>query len=60
VVVVVPELASAPSLPAGSGHPNQDLPPASYRTTTYNSLRASIERHSRKFNAMKSGSSSGA
>ncbi|KAL5219004.1 hypothetical protein ABZP36_019688 [Zizania latifolia] len=31
-----------------------------YRTTTYNSLRATIERHSRKLDAMKSGSSSGA
>ena len=29
-----------------------------YRTATYNSLRASIERHSRKLDAMKSGSSS--
>ncbi|CAN6281611.1 unnamed protein product [Urochloa humidicola] len=27
-----------------------------YRTATYNSLRASIERHSRKLDAMKSGS----
>ncbi|KAG8097983.1 hypothetical protein GUJ93_ZPchr0013g35768 [Zizania palustris] len=31
-----------------------------YRTTTYNSLRATIERHSRKLDAMKSGLSSGA
>ncbi|GJN23496.1 hypothetical protein PR202_gb11147 [Eleusine coracana subsp. coracana] len=29
-----------------------------YRTATYNSLRASIERHSRKLDAMKSGGSS--
>ncbi|AQK63341.1 fb27 [Zea mays] len=29
-----------------------------YRTATYNSLRASIERHSRKLDAMKSGSTS--
>jgi calcium load-activated calcium channel len=29
-----------------------------YRTATYNSLRASIERHSRKLDAMKSGASS--
>ncbi|XP_062212236.1 uncharacterized protein LOC133913186 [Phragmites australis] len=29
-----------------------------YRTATYNSLRASIERHSRKLDAMKSGSNS--
>ncbi|KAJ1293851.1 hypothetical protein BS78_01G100800 [Paspalum vaginatum] len=31
-----------------------------YRTATYNSLRASIERHSRKLDAMKSGSGSSA
>jgi calcium load-activated calcium channel len=31
-----------------------------YRTATYNSLRASIERHSRKLDAMKSGGSSAA
>lgn len=30
-----------------------------YRTTTYNSLRASIERHSRKLDSMKSTSGSG-
>uniref|UniRef100_J3LSA5 Calcium load-activated calcium channel n=1 Tax=Oryza brachyantha TaxID=4533 RepID=J3LSA5_ORYBR len=29
-----------------------------YRTATYNSLRATIERHSRKLDAMKAGSSS--
>ena len=29
-----------------------------YRTVTYNSLRASIERHSRKLDSMKSGSAS--
>ncbi|KAK8444289.1 hypothetical protein SEVIR_9G111400v4 [Setaria viridis] len=31
-----------------------------YRTATYNSLRASIERHSRKLDAMKSGAGSSA
>ncbi|XP_066371999.1 uncharacterized protein [Miscanthus floridulus] len=31
-----------------------------YRTATYNSLRASIERHSHKLDAMESGSSSSA